>query len=122
MSGALGIASAQSDCNGSLDVRMSLVVAQVKILMAEVEQVADRRIEMHGRQSKGRACKLQIGLFEVIQVKVRITKGMHEDPQFQVADLGNHHGQQGIGGYVEGHAQEDVGAALVELAVKRAIG
>jgi hypothetical protein len=57
----------------------------------------------------------------MVLVKVRIAKRMHEIAGLQARDLRHHHGQQRIGGDVEGHAQEDVGRALVELAGELAV-
>ena len=47
---------------------------------------------------------------------------MHELARPVAADLRHHHGQQRVGGDVERHAEEDIGAALVELATELAVG
>ena len=58
----------------------------------------------------------------MIFVKVYIAKSVNELSCFQAADLRHHHGEQGIGGDVERHAEEDIGRALVQLAGEFAIG
>jgi hypothetical protein len=54
--------------------------------------------------------------------KYGVAEGVHKFTRRIAADLRQHQREQGIGGDVERHAQEDVGAALVELAGKLAIG
>src|ERR1700743_729359 len=47
-----------------------------------------------------------------------VPKRMDELSHLEVADLGDHEGQQSVGSNIERHAQEDVRAALIELAAK----
>ena len=68
------------------------------------------------------AGQLQPRLLEVVGVEVRVAEGVHEVAGPVAADLRHHQGQQRVGGDVEGHAEEDVGAALVELAGQLAVG
>ncbi len=58
----------------------------------------------------------------MIAIKVHIAEGVDELAVFQPANLRHHHGEEGVGGNVEGHAEEDVGAALVKLAGEFAVG
>ena len=53
---------------------------------------------------------------------MRIAQRMHEVAGLQAGNLRHHHGQQRIGGDVEGHAEEDVGGALIELAGQLTVG
>ena len=101
---------------------MAAVVAQFEVLEPEIEQRAHLRIQPHFRQRIGRAGELGLYLIQVVQIQVRIAQGVNERSRAQIADLGNHQGQQGIGGDVEGHAQKHVGTALVELAGQPALG
>ena len=48
--------------------------------------------------------------------KMCVAEGVHEVARLQPAHLRHHHGQQRIAGDIERYAEEDVGAALVELA------
>jgi hypothetical protein len=52
----------------------------------------------------------------MVQVEVGVAEGMDEVAGFQARNLRDHEGQQGVGGDVEGDAEEDIRAALVELA------
>ena len=52
---------------------------------------------------------------------MRIAEGVHEVAVLQAAHLRHHHGEQGVAGDVERHAEEDVGAALVQLARELAV-
>ena len=45
-----------------------------------------------------------------------VAERVHELARPEAADLRHHRGEQRVGGDVERHAEEDVGAALVELA------
>ena len=58
----------------------------------------------------------------MVQIDVRIAQRMDEVTGLQARHLCHHHEQQGIGGDVERHAQEGVGAALVELQAEPSVG
>ena len=51
-----------------------------------------------------------------------VAEGVHEVARLQPAHLRHHHGQQRIAGDIERYAEEDVGAALVQLARQFSIG
>src|SRR6185369_8918806 len=101
---------------------MWIIGIETEILEAESQQVGDFRVDPQGRQRAGGAGKLEAGLLEVIGVNMRITEGMDEFARLITADLGQHQRQQRIGSDIERHAEEDVGAALVELAGQLATG
>ena len=54
----------------------------------------------------------------MVRIEVHIAEGMHEVAGLQPCHLRHHLRQQGVGGDVEGHAEEDIRRALVELAGK----
>ncbi|MNS85947.1 hypothetical protein D3C72_1198280 [compost metagenome] len=58
----------------------------------------------------------------MVVVQVAVAAGPDEVAHFQPGLLRHHVGQQRIAGDIERHAQEDIGAALVELARQPAIG
>ena len=68
------------------------------------------------RQRFGIAGELEFRLFEVVGVEVEVAEGVDEVADFEVADMGDHVGEQCIGCDVERDAEEEVGTALVELA------
>ena len=98
------------------DVRVGIVILQREVLVLEVEDALDLGVDAHLRQRARVTGKLQLGLFHVVGVDVRVAEGVHEVLGLQPANLRHHHRQQGVGGDVEGHAEENVRAALVELA------
>ena len=49
---------------------------------------------------------------------MQVAEGVDELLGLQAADLRDHHGEQGVGGDVEGDAEEEIRAALVELAAE----
>ena len=101
---------------------MTAVVREGEVLVAETENVPHFRIQRDRGQRQRNTRELLVRLLEMIGVEMRVTEGMNELAGLQITDLGDHHGEQRIGGDVEGNTQEDVGAALVKLAGKPALG
>ena len=62
------------------------------------------------------AGELEAGLVEVVAVEVEIAEGVDEIAGLVIADLGDEVGEECVGGDVEGYAEEQIRAALVELA------
>ena len=52
----------------------------------------------------------------MIDVEVRVAEGMHEVSRLQPGRLGDEVRHQRVAGNIEGHAKEDIGRTLVELA------
>ena len=98
------------------DVWVRVVVLQFEVFKAEVEQVSHFGVDLHLWQGSRLAGELEAGLLEVVAVEVGIAEGVDEFAGREAAYLRHHHGEQGVAGDVEGYAEEDVGAALVELA------
>src|SRR5208282_2673557 len=103
------------------DARMRIVAGQLEISVLEIMDVLHARVQFHLRQRPGLAGELQARLFEVIGIEVQVSEGVDEGARPQLADLGDHHREQGIGADIKRHAQEQVGAALVKLAVELTI-
>ena len=104
------------------DVRVRVVVLQFEVFKAEVEQVSHFGVELHLWHGSRLAGELEAGLLEVVAIEVGVAEGVDEFAGREAAHLRHHHGEQGVAGDVEGHAEEDVGAALVELAGEAAFG
>src|SRR5438270_4341124 len=51
---------------------------------------------------------------------MHVSEGVDEIARTQVANLGHHHRQERIGGDIEGHTQEKIGATLIQLATELA--
>ena len=94
---------------------MGVVVLETEVFVAEIEERLDRRIEGHAWSFSGFSLELRTRLFQMVDVKVGVSEDMNKVPRLQVACLGHHHRQQGIGSDIKRDAQEIVGTALVEL-------
>jgi hypothetical protein len=70
------------------------------------------------RRRQRRARQLLARLLEVVRVQVQVAEGVHEVAHAQAGDLRDHVREQRVAGDVEGHAEEDVGRALVQLAAQ----
>ena len=94
---------------------VGVVVLKGEVGVFEVENALHVGIYYHAGQASRCACELQIHLVDVVVVDVCVAKGVDELAGLQSGHLCHHHGQKGVGGDVERHPQEGVGAALVEL-------
>jgi len=92
-----------------------------EILEDKVLESATRGIEDHAGEGTTVARELEAGLVKVVRIKVEVAEGMDEFAGAEVADLRDHEGEEGVGGDVEGNAEEKIGAALVELAAQFAV-
>ena len=92
---------------------MRPVALEAEMVVAEIGDRAYPRVQVHRRQRSRFARQLLLGLLEVVEVEVGVAEGMDESSGGEVGDLGDHQGQQRIGGDVERHAKEDVGRPLV---------
>ena len=100
----------------ALDVRMRFVTHKLEILEFEIEDVFDVGVHVHFRKREEIAGKLFFHLFQMVRVDMRVAERMDEIAGFQAAHLRDHHGEQSVRSYVEWHAEEDIGGALVKLA------
>src|SRR4029079_18211648 len=64
------------------------------------------------------AGQLQPRLLEMVRIKMTVAAGPDEHARLKPAFTGEHVSEQRIAGDVERHAEEDVGAALIELEVE----
>src|SRR6267142_2642416 len=101
---------------------MGLVGLKGEVLVAECEEVPYGAVQAHAREWLGGAAELLARLLEMVQVQVGIAEGEDELAGLEAGDLRHHQRQQRVGGDVEGHAEEYVGAALVHLAGELALG
>lgn len=97
---------------------VALIIDQLEVIEGKVIDRLDLGIDLHAGKREGLAGELQFGLLDVIGVEVQIAEGVDEFAGFVSADLRDHHGEKRVGGDVEGHPEEKVGAALVELAAE----
>ena len=84
---------AASDRDGGGDVGKRIVALEAEVLVAEIEDGIDVRCDVHGRQRGRRAREREIGLLQVVGIKVRIAEGVNELARLQARDLRHHHSQ-----------------------------
>src|SRR5581483_10990629 len=94
-----------------LDMRMRIVAFEHEIFVTEREQILHRRIDTHSRQRARGTRKLQAGLLEMIEIKMRVAEGVDEVAWLEIGDLRHHHRQQRVRGDVERHAEKYIGGA-----------
>src|SRR5260221_4209075 len=109
-SGRFFIASNGNWCS---DRSVALIILNLEIVKHVVEQAGRLAPDIQGRQGIRSARELQLRLLEVVKVQMTVTPRPDEFAQLQVALVGDHVGEQCVGGDVERHAEQCVGAALV---------
>jgi len=97
---------------------VALVVQHLKVFKLVVKDGVGFALDVKCGVSKRFAAELQRHLFVVVAVNVAVATGPDEVAHIEVALLRHHVGEQGIAGNVERHTQEDVSAALVQLAAE----
>lgn len=100
---------------------MVLVALDLDVLGAEVVYRGHAGVEPESGQFERHSCDLQPRLLEVIEVEVAVAPGPDELARLEAAHLRHQAGQQAVRGDVERHAEEGVGAPLVELARQPAV-
>src|ERR1700730_17797919 len=104
-----------------LDMRVWVVTFEFEVLVAEAENVLHIGIDLYRRQRPRRTRQLQPRLIEMIGIELGVAERVHEVARLQSRHLRHHHGEQRVGGDVEGHAEEHVAGTLVELARQFAV-
>ncbi len=104
------------------DGRVRIVTFESEVFVFEIEEIFHVGVQCHHGKSTWFAGELELGLLDMIRVEMEVAKGVDELAGLEVADLSDHEGEDGVASDVEGHAQEEVGAALVELTTEFALG
>ena len=94
-------------------MRMVVVVNYLNVIIRKVIDFCTLRVESESGELERWSANLFAGLFEVVGIEMQIAEGVDEFAGGQAGDLGDHAGEQGVAGDVEGDAEEEVGAALV---------
>ena len=94
---------------------MGIVVDELEVLVLEVKEGLDVGVDLHLGQGTGLTGELELGLLDVVQIEMGVTGGVDEVTGFETCHLCHHHQEQGVGGDVEGDAEEGVCRTLVEL-------
>ena len=109
------------DRDGCFDGGVRVVAFENEILEDEILEACARGIEHHTRQGAALAGELQAGLLKVVSVEVEVAKRVNKRARLEAADLRDHEREERVGGNIKGHAEEEVCAALVELATEFAV-
>jgi len=75
---------------------MWIIPLQAEILVLEIEDRPALRVDDHLRQRPRRAGELKLGLFEVVEVEMRVSQRVDELPRLQISHLRHHHREQRI--------------------------
>src|SRR5262249_34867024 len=100
---------------------MRVIADQLEVLVDEIEQGAHLRIELNARQRTRLPPELLVGLVEMVEIEVHVAEGVDQLARNELRHLRHHHGEQRIRGDVEGHTEEDIRRALIELAEELAL-
>src|SRR5262245_1916991 len=107
--------------DGRLDRRVRVVVDDGDVVVGVAEdRITRRQNEVRVRPRLTR--QLLGDLLDVVVVDMAVTAGPDELPDAETGLRGHHVREQRVTGDVERHAEEQVGAALVELAGQPPVG
>lgn len=105
-----------------VDRGMRIVAHELEVLIGEVEQRADLGIDLHAGKRAGSPFELLAGLVEMGEIEMGVAERMDELSGFEARHLRHHQREQRVRGDVEGHAEKDIGRALIELAGEPPVG
>ena len=100
---------------------MRIVIKEFKVLVAEVLQSCDLRVEMKSGERAWLTSELELHLLQVISVDMDVTEAMDEIAHLKPCDLSDHMEKESIRSNVEWYPEEDVSTALIELEAQSAI-
>ena len=109
------------DGDGCFDGGVRVVAFESEILEDKILEACAGGIESHPWQGTALTGELKAGLLEVVSVEVEVAEGVNKCAGLKTADLRDHEREEGVGGDIEGHAEEEIGAALIELATEFAV-
>ena len=100
---------------------MRIVIKELEVLVAEVLQSCDLRIETKSGKRAWLTSELKLHLLHVISVDMDVTEAMDEIAHLKPCDLSDHVEEESIRSNVEWYPEEDVSTALIELEAQAAI-
>ena len=98
------------------DAWIWIVIDEFEVFVFEVEYVFYFRIDLHLREGARLTAELSRHLLEMIYIDMSVSCSVDKFSRLETAYLCNHHCQKGVGSDIERNSEEDVSAALVELA------
>lgn len=109
------------DGDGSFYCGVRVIAFESEVLEDEILEAGAGGVEHHAWQGAALAGKLQAGLLEVVRVEMEVAKGVNKCSGLKTADLRDHEREEGVRGNIERHSEEEIGAALIELATEFAV-
>ena len=102
---------------------MVTVIFQLNVFGLKVIEILHIRIQDEPRRcvSLRQAGELELQLFHMVFVNVRVIDDMREEPRPKTAHLRDHADERRVLGHVEGHAEPHISAALDEHTVQAAV-
>ena len=97
---------------------MRVVAFECEILELEIKDAAHFAVDDKARGFARLTGELGFHLLHMVGVDMRVAHGVDELPRLVARHMGEHFQQERVGGDVEGHAEEHIGGALVELQVE----
>ena len=94
---------------------MVRVVEYLKVLERVVKEAVGLAFDVQLGVRVRRPAELRLHLFVVVAVDVTVATGPDKVADIQVALLRHHVREQCVAGDIEGHTQENISAALVQL-------
>ena len=102
-------------------MRVRLITNQLEIIIFEIKNIGDVRVQVHFRQGVKIARQLLFRLLDMVTVEVGITKCMDKLTRLQAGHLSQHQCKQAVGRNIKRHAKKNICATLVKLAGKLAV-
>ena len=100
---------------------MRIVIKEFEVLVAEILQSCDLRIETKSGERAWLTSELKLHLLHVIAVDMDVTEAMDEIAHLKPRDLRDHVEEESIRSYVEWYPEEDVSTTLIELEAQATI-
>lgn len=97
---------------------MTAIVEQLKVVKPKVVDRRDLTLEAEGRERMRLSVQLRANGFNVVLVNVVVSDHVDELLRSEAGHVGDHVGEQGVAGDVEGYAEPEVCGPLVHQATE----
>ncbi len=83
---------------------MRVIALKGKILIFKVKNRVTFVNNLHARKGAYASLYLELGLVKMVAIKMGIAEGVYEVSHFKFEYMGDHHGEQCVGGDVKGYS------------------
>jgi hypothetical protein len=97
-------------------VRVRFVIEYFEVFETVVEDTVGTTPDRQSRQWERRARQLQVSLVEVVEIEMAVAAGPDEISDSETGLLCGHVGEERVRRDIERHTDENIGAALIQLA------